>query len=124
MVTTDFMSSGGVVKTVKKDVDHLKISVEKTSMIQIDCVKEHWGNKVVGVDSSGKYVYQLICDQEAPVKHDTTPGDFDIPLEYEKMLKPGAVFSATRGGKLRDVLAVWSDKKAKLPSWVLGGAAK
>lgn len=123
-ITTEFMSSGGVVKTVKKDGDHLKVSVEKTSMTQIDCVQEHWGNRVIGIDSNGKYVYQLICDKEAPVVHDTTPGDFEISAEYEKMLKPGVVFSAVRAGKPQQVLAVWADKKAKLPSWVLGGAVK
>lgn len=123
-ITQGFLSAGGVVKTAKKDGDHVAVAVEKTQVTQMDCVKEHWGNKVIGVDHNGKYVYELICDQEAPVTHDTTYKDFDIAPEYEASLKPGAMFSVLNGAKIYDVVAVWPNKKAKQPSFVLGGAVK
>ena len=115
-------SYGGVVKSAKVAGDKVKLTMEKTKKTQVDCVKEHWGNRVISVDSNGKFIYELICDKEAPVVHDTTVPDFEIPGEYASVVKPGVVISVfSQSG---DVIAVWPNKTAKLPSWVLFGAVK
>ncbi len=114
------MSAGGVVKSVKKGKDHLTVALQKTAMVQEDCVKEHRSNHVSRIRSDGAIEYELICDKTAMVKHDTTWTDFQINLQFEKVLKPGVVFSQVDG----DVVAIWPNKSAKTPSWVLGASIK
>jgi hypothetical protein len=118
------MSSGGVVKSVKPDKESLTVGLEKTTMKQEDCVKEHHSNHVSRIRSDGAIEYEMICDKTAIVTHDTTWTDFHINPEQAKLLKPGVVFSALYYGKLADVIAVWPNKTAKTPSIVLGAAIK
>jgi hypothetical protein len=118
------MSSGGVVKSVKKQKDHLMVALESTSIVQEDCVKEHRTNHVAQVRSDGSVDYELICDKTQMVKHDNTWPDFKANLAYEKVLKPGVMFSALYLDGLADIVATWPNKSAKTPTWVLGGTVK
>jgi hypothetical protein len=58
------------------------------------------------------------------VKHNVAWAPFKINLRWEKLLKPGLVFSATNGDKDADVIAIWSGPNATAPSWMLGGKLK
>lgn len=120
------MSAGGVVKSVTKKGDKLVVALEKTSMTQDNCVKEHPSNRLAQIRSDGSLEYEMICDQTKTVKVDTTWSDFKVTptLGLEKALKPGAVFSAVSGKGTSEIIAIWPSKSAKTPSWVLGGAVK
>ena len=130
-------TAGGVVKSVKPGKEgQIIVALEKTTMKQNDCVKEHNGPHIESILASGTVQYELICDKWAVVEHDTTWTDFKISKDYEKVLKPGVVFTSTysenqRAGKRdkdrsgsADVLAIWPSKSAALPSWVLGAKVK
>ncbi len=130
-------TAGGVVKSVKPGKDgEIIVALQKTTMKQNDCVKEHHGSHVESITSSGSVQYELICDKWAVVTHDTTWTDFKISKDYAKELKPGVVFTSTDSqnqratkrdkdrGKGADVLAIWPNKSAALPSWVLGARVK
>jgi hypothetical protein len=116
------MSLGGVVKSVTKKADKLVVAIEKTSIMQDNCVKEHRSNRLSRIRPDGSLEYEMICDQTKTVKVDTTWSDFTITptLGVEKALKPGVVFSSVNG----EIIAIWPSKGAKTPSWVLGGAVK
>jgi hypothetical protein len=118
------MSAGGVVKAVKPEKDFLLVSLEKTTMKQEDCVKEHHSNHVSRIRSDGAIEYEMICDKTAIVTHDTTWTDFHINPAQAKLLKPGVLFSALHYGDMFDVIAIWPNKSAQTPSNVLGGAIK
>ncbi len=130
-------TAGGVVKSVKPGKDgQIIVALEKTTMKQNDCVKEHNGSHIESINSSGSVQYELICDKWAIVEHNTTWTDFKISKDYEKVLKPGVVFSSTYSqngavgkrekghGEDADVVAIWPSKSAALPSWVLGAKVK
>ncbi|HET9988241.1 MAG TPA: hypothetical protein VFQ65_06970 [Kofleriaceae bacterium] len=125
----EIMSAGGVVKGVKPGTGPNKgksvVNLEKTSRKQEDCVKEHTTNRIVSIRDSGTVEYERICDKTAIVTHDTTWNDFTVTDESAKVLKPGLVFSSTYGAGLEgEVIALWPNKDAKLPSVVLGGKLK
>jgi hypothetical protein len=118
------MSSGGIVKTVKAEKDMLLVGLEKTFVMQEDCVQEHHSNRLARIRPDGVLEYELICDKFATVKHDTTWTDFKIRTPFQKILKPGVTFSVVfKDNKPGDVIAIWQ-KGAKTPSLVLGGAVK
>jgi hypothetical protein len=125
----EIMSAGGVVKGVKpgagKDKGKTVVNLEKTTRKQEDCVKEHTTNRIVGIRDSGAVDYERICDKTAIVTHDTTWEDFTVTEESGKQLKSGLLFSSTYGAHLdADVIALWPNKDAKLPSVVLGAKLK
>ena len=101
-------SSGGVVKSVKKDKDSLIVALEKTTMKQQDCVEEHRTNPVARIRTDGSLDYELICDKFEVVPHDTTGPDVHIRPVFEKLLKQGVLFTAYQS----DVIAVWPSKTA------------
>ena len=126
-------SAGGVVKSLKPvkgkrgnmaGKDLIEVTLEKTLIKQTDCVKEHRGNHIARVDGNGRVEYELLCDKFAVVTHDHTWSNFTINPDHAKRLKPGNVFSATFGNEGGDVLAVWKNKDATVPSMVLGGTVK
>ena len=117
-------SSGGVVKSVKKDATSLLVILEKTSVKQDDCVKEHRSNHMARISNEGKIEYELICDKWSTVTHDTTWTDFHVNVADEKLLKPGVMFSTVFVDAVGDVVATWPNKTAKMPSMVLGGVVK
>ena len=49
------------------------------------------------------------------VKHNVAWAPFEVNARYEKVLKPGQVFSTTYGEKDSDVLAIWSSPSAAAP---------
>jgi hypothetical protein len=122
------MSDGGVVKSIKTNAkdNTLTVALEKTSVTQQDCVKEHRTNRISEIRSDGSIAYEVICDQSKAVTHDTTLNDFTIADSpaLDKVLKPGVVFSALHWQSAAEVIAIWPNKTAKTPSWVLGGTVK
>jgi hypothetical protein len=122
------MSDGGIVKSIKKNAkdNTLTVGIEKTSVTPQDCVKEHRTNRISEIRSDGQISYEVICDQSKAVTHDTTWSDFTIvdSPALDKVLKPGVVFSALRAQGAEEIIAIWPNKTAKTPSWVLGGAVK
>jgi hypothetical protein len=120
-------SAGGVVKTIKPGKESAMVAIEKTFVMQEDCVKSHPSNRAARVIISGntwRVERESICDKTEMVKHDLTWGDFEVNPAQAKLLKPGVVFSASYGVKVSDVLAVWPSKSATVPSIVLGAPVK
>ncbi|HET9992854.1 MAG TPA: hypothetical protein VFQ65_30170, partial [Kofleriaceae bacterium] len=117
-------SAGAQIKSVKKEGDHLKVESAPMIVTQEDCVSEHTGRHIERVHDDGRVDYERICDKTAIVKHDVSWAPFSINARYEKLLKPGQVFSTSYGEKDSDVIAIWSGPNATSPSWVLGGTVK
>ncbi|MEO6776851.1 MAG: hypothetical protein ABI467_28195 [Kofleriaceae bacterium] len=125
----EIMSAGGVVKGVKPGTGANKgkmvVNLQQTTRKQEDCVKEHTTNRIVGIRDSGSVEYERICDKTAIVTHDTTWNDFTVSEASAKVLKPGLAFSSTYDSGLDgEVIALWPNKDAKLPSVVLGAKLK
>lgn len=121
----DYLSSAGAqIKSVKKVGDHLVVESAPMIITTDDCVAEHSTNHIERVHDDGRVDYQRICDKTAKVKHDVSWAPFEISLNYEKVLKPGQVFSSTYGSKGGDIIAVWSGPNANTPMWLLGGTIK
>jgi hypothetical protein len=121
------MSMGGVAKSVKKQGNVLVVALEKTSLTQEECVKEHSSGHIARIRESGSIEYAMICDKTSMKTHDTTMRDFKIAITpaVEKALKPGVMFSAIGlSGASQEVIAIWPNKSAKTPTWVVGGAVK
>ncbi|HET9622898.1 MAG TPA: hypothetical protein VFP84_16105 [Kofleriaceae bacterium] len=117
-------SAGGVVKSTKPEGDALAVDLEKTSVVQEDCVASHHTHRISRIRPDGVLEYESICDKTALVKHDTTWANFKVNPADAKWLKPGTQFSSVMGGKLGDVIAIWPSKSAKTPSMVLGATLK
>ncbi len=117
-------SAGGVVKSVKPGKDALDVSLEKTSVVQEDCMQSHRTNRISRLRPDGTLEYESICDKTAMVKHDTTWNNFRVNPAHAKWLKPGVQFSAVMSNKFGDVIAIWPSKAARTPSIVLGGTLK
>lgn len=117
-------SAGAQIKSVKKDGTHLKVESAPMMVTTEDCVSEHTGKHIERVHDDGRVDYERICDKTAMRKHDISWAPFSINAHYEKVLKPGQVFSTTYGDKDSDVLAIWSGPNATAPSWMLGGTLK
>jgi hypothetical protein len=117
-------SAGAQIKSVTKEGDHLKVVSSPMMVTTEDCVSEHTGHHIERVHDDGRVDYERICDKTAMVKHDISWAPFTISARYQKVLKPGAVFSCVYGDKDSDVLAIWSGPNAASPSWLLGGALK
>jgi hypothetical protein len=113
-------SAGGVVKSTKPEGDALTVNLEKTSVVQEDCVASHKTHRLSRIRPDGVLEYESICDKTAMVKHDTTWSNFKVNPAHAKWLKPGTQFSSVMGSKLGDVIATWPNKNAKTPSMVLG----
>ena len=113
-------SFGGVVKSVKDAEDGILVALEELLVKREECVKSHYTKKVTRVNSDGSLSYELICDQMGIVTYDDTPSDSKIDKIYKPLLKKGVQYSAVGYA----VLAVWKDKNAKLPSYVLGAEVK
>jgi hypothetical protein len=117
-------SAGANIKSVKKEGDHLIVESAPMMVTQEDCVSEHVGKHIERVHDDGRVDYERICDKTAMVKHNVAWAPFKINTRYEKLLKPGLVFSASNGDKDADVIAIWSGPNAAAPSWMLGGTLK
>jgi hypothetical protein len=118
--TVQFQSAGGTIKTVKRVGDTVTVQVQQTTMSQTECVRGHHTGRVSRIRGDGRVEYEEVCDRSEKRTHDNTWKPFELSAKYAAWLKPGAVFSAT--GK--DVIAMWPNAGAKLPSMVLGGAVK
>jgi hypothetical protein len=96
-------SAGGVVKSVKPGKDALDVSLEKTSVVQEDCLQSHHTNRISRLRPDGTLEYESICDKTAMVKHDTTWNNFRVNPAHAKWLKPGVQSSAVMSNKFGDV---------------------
>jgi hypothetical protein len=119
-------SAGGVVDKVTVKGGIATVTLQKTKVKTLDCVKSHSTNRVTRIRSDGSLEYQSICDKSAMVEHDTTWADFKINAAFAPILKKGVLFSSygnsdDKGG---DVIATWANKTATTPSTVLGAKVK
>ena len=117
-------SAGAQIKSVKKEGANLKVESSPMMVTTEDCVSEHVGKHIERVHDDGRVDYERICDKTAMRKHDISWAPFSVDARYEKVLKPGEVFSTTYGSKGSDVLAIWSGPNAAAPRWMLGGTLK
>lgn len=117
-------SAGGVVKSTKPEGEALAVNLEKTSVVQEDCLASHKTHRINRIRPDGTLEYESICDKTAMVKHDTTWSNFKVNPAHGKWLKPGTQFSAVMAQKFGDVIAIWPSKNAKVPSMVLGATLK
>ena len=117
-------SAGGVVKSTKPEGEALTVNLEKTSVVQEDCVASHKTHRISRIRPDGAIEYESICDKTAMVKHDTTWSNFKVNPAHARWLKPGSQFSAVMARKFGDVIAIWPNKNAKTPSMVLGATLK
>jgi hypothetical protein len=118
-------SAGGVVGSVKPGDDALNVDLEKTLVKRKECIKSHTTNRLSRILANGTIEYESICDQTGMVTHDTTWGTFKIKKDYAPLLKKGIVFSSVFGqDKGADIIAIWPNKNAEIPTQVLGAAVK
>ena len=118
-------SAGGVVDKVTKGKEHAMVALQKTAAKRVDCVKSHKTGRVSRITSDGRIEYETICDKSAVVTYDTTWTDFRMNLAFVPILKKGVVFSGTsKDNGPFEVLAIWKDKNATVPSLVLGAPVK
>lgn len=110
-------SLGGVVKSVQKHGDTLKVEIKQTFVRTLDCTRSHRTGRISKINADGRVEYEDVCDRSELRTHDNTWSSFELSARYATWLRPGVMFSAT--GK--DVIAVWPSATAKTPSIVLGG---
>ncbi|HEX8112033.1 MAG TPA: hypothetical protein VF516_30080 [Kofleriaceae bacterium] len=110
-------SLGGVVKSVQKHGDTLKVEIKQTFIRTLDCTRSHKTGRISKINADGRVEYEDVCDRSELRTHSDTWNAFELSARYAAWLKPGVMFSAT--GK--DVIAVWPSATAKTPSIVLGG---
>lgn len=110
-------SLGGVVKSVQKHGDSLKVEIKQTFIRTLDCTRSHRTRRISKIHADGRVEYQDVCDRSELRTHDNTWDAFELSAGHAAWLKPGVMFSAS--GK--DVIAVWPSATAKVPSIVLGG---
>ena len=118
-------SIGAVVKSVKRDGDHLIVTPAPLMVATEDCVQEHASKQIARIHDDGKVEYDAICDKWSTRKHDMAWPPLNVRVEYEKAMKPGQMISVVNADNgAYDVIAIWPTANAKQPSWVLGGALK
>ncbi|HEY0481248.1 MAG TPA: hypothetical protein VGD37_27220 [Kofleriaceae bacterium] len=110
-------SAGGVVKSVKPEGDALAVTLEKTSIMQEDCVQSHRTHRITRLKPDGTLEYESICDKTATVKHDTTWSNFKVNPAHARWLKPGVQFSSVQGSKFGDVVAIWPNRPRRSRRW-------
>jgi hypothetical protein len=81
-----------------------------------ECVKSHHTNRPNRIYWDGTIGYELICDKYGTVTEDETPPDMRVHVRYRSLLKPGVLVSVSGN----DVVAVWPNQKAALPTHILG----
>ena len=109
-------SAGANIKSVKKEGDHL--IVESAPMMvtrRIAC------RSTSASTSSASVMMATSTTNESATRprwSSTTSRGLrsEIDTRYEKLLKPGLVFSASDGDKDADVIAIWSGPNATAPS--------
>ena len=113
-------STGGAIKSVKRNGDTLTVEHQPLLVKTRDCVRSHKTGRVAKLHGDGRVQYEEVCDRSELRTHDNRWVPSEVSAKYAAWLKPGAVFS--QSGK--DVIAVWPSASAKVPSMVLGGAVK
>jgi hypothetical protein len=112
-------SGSGPVKAVKPAGDLVTVEFQQATIASVDCVRSHQG-KARRIRGDGSVEYETICDKNEKRTHDDTLTPTSVSAKYAAWLKPGVVFSHV--GK--DVIAVWPNASAKVPSMVLGGTVR
>jgi hypothetical protein len=113
-------STGGAIRSVKRNGDTLTVEHQPLLVKTMDCVRSHKTARVAKVHGDGRVQYEEVCDRSALRTHDNRWVPSEVSAKYAAWLKPGAVFS--QSGK--DVIAIWPSASAKVPSMVLGAAVK
>nr|HEX4316487.1 hypothetical protein [Kofleriaceae bacterium] len=111
-------SRGGTVSSAKLAGDKVTVVPDKQYETQIQCVKEHYSNRIASIVNGNVY-YEIVCDQTAPVKEDVTPDTFTVEAQFAKVLTPGVAYSMDG-----DQIFAVKPKTGDLPTWVLFGNVK
>ncbi|MCE9576056.1 MAG: hypothetical protein K8W52_23090 [Deltaproteobacteria bacterium] len=121
------MSSGGVVAKVTIEGDIATVQLERLLVKTEECTQRHSTNRLARIRADGTLEYEQICDKTEMVTHDEQWADFKINKAYAPLLKKGVKFSAVNSDDPKrgmDVVAIWPNKSAVTPSWLLGAAVK
>jgi hypothetical protein len=118
-------SAGGVIAKVQATGDVITVDLEKLLIKRVECIQSHTTKRISRITADGKVEYEEICDKTGVVTHDGTWGAFKIKKAFAPLLKKGVMFSSIGGQDTgADIIAIWPNKKAELPSLVLGAAVK
>ena len=121
-------SAGGVVASTKVDGDLVIVKLAPYMVKRDECTKSHKTNRISQVLINGDVVYETICESSKTVSENEQWADFKINKKYAALLKPGVKFSAVSpngNDKLgMDVIAMWPNKAAETPTWLLGAVIK
>jgi hypothetical protein len=121
-------SAGAVVASTRIDGD-LVIATPAPLLVKVEvCQQSHSSNRITRIRGDGVIEYEDICDKSAMVTQDHRWAPFKIKKAYAPLLAKGVKFSAVYGqdeddGRA-DVVAVWPNEKAEVPSWFLGAKVK
>ncbi len=117
-------SAGGVIASTQVEGELISVTLEPFVVKSMDCVARHSTNKISRILPSGDVQYETICDKIEAVTH-TQLDNFKIKKVYAPLLKKGVKFSAVNGAEGgADILVVWPNKAADVPTWMLGGTLK
>ena len=119
-------SAGGVIATARTTGEVVTVDLEKLLIKRMECTQSHQTKRISRITADGKVEYEEICDKSGMVTHDATWGAFKIKKSYAALLKKGVMFSSVhgQGDEGADVVAIWPNKAAELPTLVLGAAVK
>ncbi len=119
-------SAGGVVASTKIDGDFVIVTLERLIVKRNECVESHRTNRISRILADGTIEYELVCDKMGIVSHDRTWADFKIRKAFAPLLEPGVKFSSVLGKDDlgTDVIALWPNKAAETPSWLVGARVK
>jgi hypothetical protein len=119
------LSVGGAIASTKVEGDIVTVTLEPMMVTYDDCVVSHTTNKISNIRNDGRVEYQSVCDRSAMVAHDEAWGPFAVKKMYAPLLKKGVVFSlVTADNGDAEIVAIWPNKKAKVPNWIVGGKVK
>ncbi|MGN6104906.1 MAG: hypothetical protein ACTHU0_07375 [Kofleriaceae bacterium] len=119
-------SAGGVIASTRPDGDFIRVTPERYLVKRMECIQSHRTNRISRILPTGEVQYEEVCDKSGMVARDHTWADFSIRKSYAPLLAKGVKFSAVNGedGTGADIVVVWPNKNAELPSWLLGAKVK
>jgi hypothetical protein len=120
-------SAGGVVASTKMDGDFVVVTLERLIVKTRECVESHRTNRISRILPDGAIEYETVCDKMGTVSRDKTWADFRIRKAYAPLLKPGVKFSSVLAKNQElgtDVIALWPNRNADSPSWLVGARVK
>lgn len=116
-------SSGGgngVIKTMKPQGDTVHIEFATVKDKEPRCTKYAYTRRLVGIDSSGRFIYESGCAKETMVLVDHTSSPVNVTRRYAEGLRPGMKVFVTE-----DVVDVaWPHAGTATPNFIGGAPVK